>query len=425
MVVWRLLIFQRAMASNSVVVGSIIGAVIGTCFLLTLVMILYCYWCCVIYVKSPKDEYNVSDLHFRDKKRKTRTLRKMFKSMSWVYGRLKSNDLEDQIDIDKPPSSVTNCDTNLNSNSTSSRLALKSYTLPSEDGEIPQVCMGNVKDVNIIPCLNKDDITSYSLVYKDAIDRFDLSDGLAGTDFDRRNSLKAKHLSNIRRMSSLTYRMDDSEPSNFVTAVAKPSESEQSYISDQYDSFTRTLMLQNLIGNSINAIKKNVIRELYDPYLENLISVGGIVVVVKPFDGVNDFEFNSLQTGDLLRIVRFYVKGELDIDKCKMKHDEDSIDIAESQNNSSTDATIRSGICIGRSDPNYNNVYCTGILLNTYLEYNKQTRDLSLRLKKDSGENEFELLKDFPLKIVSLETTVLKKVSESSVAKDKFENHFS
>lgn len=413
------------MASNSVVVGSIIGAVIGTCFLLTLVMILYCYWCCVIYVKSPKDEYNVSDLHFRDKQRKTRTLRKMFKSMSWVYGRQKSTDLEDQIDIDKPPSSVTNCDTNLNSNSTSSRLALKSYTLPSEDGEIPQVCMGNVKDVNIIPCLNKDDTTSYSLVYKDAIDRFDLSDGLPGTDFDRRNSLKAKHLSNIRRMSSLTYRMDDSEPNNFVTAVAKPSESEQSYISDQYDSFTRTLMLQNLIGNSINAIKKNVIRELYDPYLENLISVGGIVVVVKPFDGVNDFEFNSLQTGDLLRIVRFYVKGELEIDKCKMKHDEDSIDIAESQNNSSTDATIRSGICIGRSDPNYNNVYCTGILLNTYLEYNKQTRDLSLRLKKDAGENEFELLKDFPLKIVSLETTVLKKVSESSVAKDRFENHFS
>ena len=194
-------------------------------------------------------------------------------------------------------------------------------------------------------------------------------------------------------MSSLTYRMDDSEPNNFVTTVAKPSESEQSYISDQYDSFTRTLMLQNLIGNSINAIKKNVIRELYDPYLENLISVGGIVVVVKPFDGVNDFEFNSLQTGDLLRIVRFYVKGEFDKDKFGMKHDEDSIDIAESQNNSSTDATIKNGICIGRSDPNYNNVYCTGILLNTYLEYNKQTRDLSLRLKKDAEENDLNYLR--------------------------------
>lgn len=390
-------------------------------------MILYCYWCCVIYVNSPQDEYNVSDLHFRDKQKKTRTLRKMLKAISWICGGLKSKDLENQIDIDKPPSSVTNCDTNLNlnSNSTSSRLALKSYTLPSEDGDTPQICMGNVKDVNIILCLNKDDTTSYSLVYKDAIDRFDLSDGLVSTDIDRRNSSKSKHLSNIRRMSSLTYRMGDSEPNNFVTTVSKPTESEQSYISDQYDSFTRTLMLQNLIGNSINATRKNVIRELYDPYLENLISVGGIVVVVKPFDGVNDFEFNSLKTGDLLRIVRFYVKGELDIDKAKMKHDEESIDIAEFQNNSSSDETIRSGMCIGRSDPNYNNVYCTGILLNTYLEYNKQTRDLSLRLKKDAGENEFELLKDFPLKIVSLETTVLKKVSESAVAKDKFENHFS
>ena len=413
------------MTSNSVVIGSIIGAVIGTSVLLSLVMILYCYWCCLVYVKSPKDEYNVSDLHFRDKKKKTRALRNMFKSMSWLYGRLRSSDLEDQIDIDKPPSSVTNCDTNLNSNSTSSRLALKSYTLPSEDGDIPQVCMGNVKDVNIVPCLNKDDTTSYSLVYKDAIDGFDLSDGLDVSDIDRRNSLKANKFSNIRRMSSLTYRMNDSDPNNFVTAVAKPSESEQSYISDQYDSFMRTLMLQNLIGNSINAINKNVIRELYDPYLENLISVGGIVVVVKPFDGVNDFEFSSLKTGDLLRIVRFYVKVELGEDKSKMKHDEDSIDIAESQNNSSTDATIKSDICISRSDPNYNSVYCTGILLNTYLEYNKQTRDLSLRLKKDAEENEFELLKDFPLKIVSLETTVLKKVSELSIANDKFENHFS
>ena len=186
------------MTSNSVVIGSIIGAVIGTSVLLSLVMILYCYWCCLVYVKSPKDEYNVSDLHFRDKKKKTRALRNMFKSMSWLYGRLRSSDLEDQIDIDKPPSSVTNCDTNLNSNSTSSRLALKSYTLPSEDGDIPQVCMGNVKDVNIVPCLNKDDTTSYSLVYKDAIDGFDLSDGLDVSDIDRRNSLKANKFSNIR-----------------------------------------------------------------------------------------------------------------------------------------------------------------------------------------------------------------------------------
>ncbi|CUM45718.1 unnamed protein product [Debaryomyces fabryi] len=412
------------MATNSVVIGSIIGAVIGTCFLLIILMILYCYWCCVVYVNSPQDEYNVSELHFRDKQKTGHALRNMLSGISWIFCGLKRRDLEDQIDIDKPPSSVTNCETNLNSNSTSSRLALKSYTLPSADEDIPQVCMGNVKDVNIIPCLNKDDATSYSLVYKDAIDRFDLSDGLVGTDVDQKSSLKAKRLSDIRRMSSLTYRMDDTEPNNYVTTVSKPSESERSYISDQYDSFTRTLMLQNLIGNSINTTKKNVIKELYDPYLENLISVGGIVVVVKLFNGVNDFEFDALEIGDLLRIVRFYVKGDIDINKSKIRHDDESIDIAEFQNDSSNEATIRDGICVGRSDPNYDSVYCTGILLNTYLEYNKQTCDLSLRLKKGPEVNEYELLKDFPLNIVSLETTVLKKVSESSVAKDKLENHF-
>lgn len=412
------------MATNSVVIGSIIGAVIGTCFLLIILMIVYCYWCCVVYVNFPQDEYNVSELHFRDKQKTANNLKKMFSGISWLFCGLKSRDVEAQVDIDKPPSSVTNCETNLNSNSTSSRLALKSYTLPSTDEDIPQVCMGNVKDVNIIPCLNKDDATSYALVYRDAIDRFDLSDGLVGTEVDQKSSLKAKQLSSIRRMSSLTYRMDDSELKNFVTTVSKPSESEQSYISDQYDSFTRTLMLQNLIGNSINSTKINVIKEIYDPYLENLISVGGIVVVVKLFNGVNDFEFNSLEIGDLLRIVRFYVKGDIDTKKSKLRHDDESTDIAEFQNTSSNETTIRSGICVGRSDLNYNNVYCTGILLNTYLEYNKQTRDLSLRLKKGSEDTEYELLKDFPLSIVSLETTVLKKVSESSVAKDKLENHF-
>lgn len=387
-------------------------------------MTLYCYWCCVVYVKLPQDEYNVSDLHFRDNKEKGRKLRNMFMSLSWICPGLKRKDLEDQIDIDKRPSSVTDCTMNFNSNSTSSRLALKSYAFPSEGNNTPHLCTGNVRDVNIIPCLNKDDTTSYSLMYKDAVDRFDLSTGISGTEIERKNSLKTKGLSNIRRMSSLTDRIDVSESDNFATTVSKPSESEQSYISDQYDSFTRTLMLQNLIGNSSNTTKKNVIKDLCDPYLENLISVGGIIVVVKSFKGANDSEFTSLQPGDLLRIVRFYVKGQFDIDKPEMKPDEDSIDIADFQNDSTNDTAVRNEVFTSRSDLNYDNVYCTGILLNTYLEYSKQTHNLSLRFKKDSGENEYELLKDFPLKIVSLETTVLKTISESSVAKDAFESHF-
>lgn len=424
LLVYILYNYNRAMSSNAVIIGSIIGAFIGTCFLLSILIIFYCFWCCVVYVASPQDEYKVSDLRFRRRLKKGRGLKEMLISITGIYSRQKRKDLEDQIDIDKPPSSVTNCDTNFNSNSTSSRLALKSFSLPSDGINTPQVCMSNVKDVNIIPCLNKDDTTSYSLEYKDAIERFDLSDGIFSTETEKTSTLKAKHLSNTRQMSSLTYLMDGSDSNNFVTIVSKPSESEQSFISDQYDSFTRTVMLQNFIGNSANTTQKNVIKELHDPFLDNLIPIGGIVVVVRPFNGVNDFEFVSLQPGDLLRIVRFYVKGEIDTSFGTDKHDGDSTDIADFENESVHDALFKNGIHISRSDPNYVNIYCTGILLNTYLEYNKQTHDLSLRFKKDSARNEFALLKDFPLKAVSLETTVLRTVSNSPVANDALEGHF-
>lgn len=416
------------MASNGAVIGSIIGAVIGSMLLLTAFLVVYCYWCCVVYVGQPDEKHCTSELRFQtDHRRRRRVLDKFmvfFKKMPEV------KDMEAQIDINKPPTSVTNCETNFNSNSAASRLALKSGTLPSIAHDSTGVCNGNVKDVSIVPCLNKGDDISSVLEYKDAIEKFDmLTEGLLDGDVSRGN-LKNGHLKNSRRLTSLTYKKDSSGSNNFTTIVSKPSLSEQSYISDQYDSFTRTLMLQNLIENSINTTKKLLIKDIKDPFLANVISVGGIVVVVKLFQGTTEFEFNFLKPGDLLRIVRFYVKEPDSAKDAKSSQRDEisgnSMDITDFQNSSKNDPLDREEIHVDKSDPNYGNIYCTGILLNTYLEFNKETCDLSLSFKKNGTvEGEFEFLKDFPLKIVSLETTVLKTLSDSPIINDTIEGHFS
>lgn len=397
--------FIIVMASNAVVIGSILGAVLGSCFLLIFLIVFYSFRYCVVYAGSSQEQYKLSDLRLQRRLKSRVGLKNMLNSILMKYSKKRGCDLEGQVNINKSPSSVVNCETNFNSNSTSSRLALKSCTIPSDGNTTPQLCMGNVRDVNIVPCLNKDDATSYSLEYKDAIEKFNMPGGLFSDSIER--GLPLQH------ESSLTYKMYGSDSNNFEFD-SKPLESEQSYISDQYDSFTRTLMLQTLIGNSINN-RKGAIKEIRDPFLESFISVGGIVVVVKSYHGTSSLDFPSLNPGDLLRVIKFYIKGDGNLStsggKCETISYDDSTDTADFKTGC-RGSISGNGIYISRLDPNYTNIYCTGILLNTYLKYNKQTRDLSLRFKKDSIKNEFELIKDFPLLIVSLETTVLKTISE-------------
>ena len=80
----------------------------------------------------------------------------------------------------------------------------------------------------------------------------------------------------------------------------------------------------------------------------------------------------------------------------------------------SSNESFSSEIIIDKSNPIHKNIYCVGLLLNSYLDFNNDQLNLKLKVQETSSEEEEEatedLIKEFPLSIVSLETTVVKSV---------------
>lgn len=183
---------------------------------------------------------------------------------------------------------------------------------------------------------------------------------------------------------------------------------------DIYDSFSHTLYLQNLLEkqNSKESLK---IRRIRDPYLGSYIVVGGIVVVVYPFQGSLDSEFTNLQPGDLLRITKFYVKENLTVNDGKIIENNPSTHRIEGRKQLIS-GLLESDISIYSLDTytaelkvDYSNIYCSGIMLNTYLEFNNSQDNLTLKFRDTHvREVNMEMYKEFPLNVVSLETTVLR-----------------
>lgn len=173
--------------------------------------------------------------------------------------------------------------------------------------------------------------------------------------------------------------------------------------SSGYDSFSRTVWVQKLLEKSSPG--ETVIHKVRDPYSNNVISVGGIVVVVKPFHGKNTLEFASLHTGDLIRVFKFYVKEESPaIGKSLHIHPANPTE-QEQEEQETSDPALE---FLDSDSAVYPNLYCTGLVLSTYLEYNVASGNMSLRMRESSSEG--ELVGDFPLSAISLETTVLKSV---------------
>lgn len=174
---------------------------------------------------------------------------------------------------------------------------------------------------------------------------------------------------------------------------------------DQFDSFNMTLMLQRILEKDINSSQSNfLMKRVIDPYLDNMISVGGIVVVIKPFFGAEGYEFSCLQPGDLIRVVKFYVK-DARVAPRKLK-------IAKQNLNDSSPIFHfgDNGDLVDKQSEVYDNVYCSGVLLNTYLKADSNCLRLKVKALSQFAEQERELLKDFPLSCVSLETTLLTSV---------------
>lgn len=205
------------------------------------------------------------------------------------------------------------------------------------------------------------------------------------------------------------------------TIVANPVDHNADLV-NEYDTYSRTILLQ-LLNEACRKPDEQIIREVSDPFLQKFIKIGEKVVVVKPFIGKNDCEFASLQTGDLIRIIKFNIADTTNSDgtgsiksiqigsaKTKSKPTEVKVETKKQTEYQADEITIY------KTDPNHEKITCTGILLDTYLDFNSHNNELKLKVR-DQQENDgldndetipFELIKEFPLNIVSLETTVVK-----------------
>lgn len=224
-------------------------------------------------------------------------------------------------------------------------------------------------------------------------------------------------LSSSRRPSNTIQSIEinkDTSRTYHQTIVVIPSLISRQYITDQYDTFSKTVILQSMIEDSLNP-KTVVFRKVRDPYLDALIAIGGLVVVAKPFHGKNEFDFHHLLPGDLLRVVKFYVRDDpLDITKSLLlKKGEEEEKVDESSNETLRSPALENPMMrpppfIDRSDANYPNIYCSGIKLETFLEYDDNNKSIKLKLA-NTPQVDPETLRDFPLSIVTLETTILEQ----------------
>lgn len=192
----------------------------------------------------------------------------------------------------------------------------------------------------------------------------------------------------------------------FLKSQASANSNHEIPSSSEYDSFSRTLWVQKLLEKSSPG--ETVIYKARDPYSSNVISVGGIVVAVRPFHGKNRHEFSSLHTGDLLRIFKFFVKEDSPAVE-KSLHIHPSKETKDDNGVGEPDSSAPALEFVDSDSFSYPNLYCTGLVLSTYLEYNVASGNMSLRMRDNSPE-ELEMVGDFPLSVVSLETTVLKSV---------------
>ncbi|CUM66990.1 uncharacterized protein PRCAT00004677001 [Priceomyces carsonii] len=383
------------MTDNGVVIGSIVASIVGVFFITTLIVVAYTCCCCTVYVG--RDIYRFKDLQLgigRPRSLK-QTKAAEIRSNFWPVG---SEDEESLVGD------------NGTRDQTLSNIALRSVPM-SEKMLSP---LSSAIDGDILVNISKDDnMNTDTLAYMSAMDHTNSRCEVAG---EGRKGFKEN------KVTSINY---NTKYNSLKTIIAEPSGMAFGNY-DQYDSFSRTLMLQKLIQCSKD---KKMIRQVRDPFLGSFISLGGIVVAVESFHGLHENEFNVLQAGDLLRIVKFYIKDE-DEDKeinkslrctSRITSEEivdtnESTDIVDFTENLSSQETMNKhseiDIVMDTSDLKYDEVYCTGIILNTYLEYDANTSNLSLRFRESpiSDTQEKDLVKDFPLRVISLETTVLKNI---------------
>lgn len=335
--------------------GHVVGIVVICIFVAISVICFFCFflifWCCVIRVKESNATYQLNDLEMCvNAEEKNKIVEKV-----WA-----------KLHPSRKATSPSSC----------SSVSEKPQPSPDLTPEITQV----------------EEIVKFNLE----------TEGLATS---------AKESGLVDRHSSIKLvRTGDT----FRTVSQNTSLAQQSYLSDQYETFNRTLMLQNLIEQSVNT-KDTAIKAVRDRFSQGEMCVGGLVVVVTPFHGTEKHEFAYLETGDLLRVLKFYIRDVQQPDVSRRLHLNESKRVRFPSLN-----TVEVGIgepgpnleIIGLHDPNYSRIWGTGVLLRTYLEYNPACANFALRYR-EMLDDQTEHLRDFPLSSVTLETSVLGSLCDS------------
>lgn len=379
--------------ANTTIVGAALGAVLGFVCLIVVLALVFFFCCCAVSLEEDGEDYAVLKLHFK------------VCSRSGIHPRSGKGPSHELLSLEKEiesdgtfpnPKNEKNSKSQSRSGSNSSKGRTKKELSTNDDADKAENWQCK-SDEKVFKELNV------------------LTQGLFDESKKKANS--KTNILNSGRMTFLVRKLNDDNSHLLKTCpvaiIKRAPECLQSYISDQYASFNRSLLLQSLIENSINSPKFMVLTELKDFHLDGMISVGGIAVVVEKFQGNHDFEFKSLNPGDLLHVVKFYIREKIDSDKGLSSNDRRSLfgDPKDShcpKNNEACEPRydlLSDESSQSAKHVDYDRIYCTGVLLKSYLDYENSSKGVCLRSKKKNGKaNEFEILKDFPLKVVSLKT---------------------
>lgn len=228
------------------------------------------------------------------------------------------------------------------------------------------------------------------------------------------NGLIASRSPSCKRPSNTLLSIEftkDQTSSKSVAAI--PSTLSRQYIIDQYETFARTLALQSMIENSLNP-ENTVFRKVRDPYLNALINVGELVVVAKPYHGKGEFDFHHLLPGDLLKIIKLYIRDDALNEpkslllKASFGENEINHTVSTKSEPKLENPMLHPPPFIDQNDPNYSKIYCSGVKLDTYLEYDEFNKSMRFKIA-NTPQVDPEIIRDFPLSVVTLETTILQQ----------------
>lgn len=197
-----------------------------------------------------------------------------------------------------------------------------------------------------------------------------------------------------------------------------------------FSLYDRSLVVQNMAQEILNGSK--AITEIKDQHSPGIISVGSIVMVKTRFTGnTRDLEFESLEPGQMLKVVKFFVKNQVmdtgdfraSVDQQYQRTSDLSYRAALDKQISTEKDLKEAGLIspcptiepevLEQDDPNYPHIWCSGSLYRSCLHHDKTTG--TVLLSYSAGDSsKYQVVRDFPLSCVTLESSIPKHEPRAS-----------